>query len=97
MLRSLNGDRVPARGVPPARRPNRIRLRRPGDVGIGLALVENGYRVFFTGTTDLVQRMQVARRELALESLFARLDRYHLLILDDLAYGRPVTVVSDIG
>ena len=53
---------------------------------IGLALVENGYRVFFTRTTDLVQRMQVARRELALESLFARLDRYHLLILDDLAY-----------
>ena len=66
-------------------------------MGIGLALVENGYRVFFTGTTDLVQRMHVARRELALESLFARLDRYHLLILDDLAYGRPVTVVSDIG
>ena len=38
---------------------------------IGLALVENGYRVFFTRTTDLVQRMQVARRELALESLLA--------------------------
>ena len=53
---------------------------------IGLALVENGYRVFFTRTTDLVQRMQVARRELALESLLARLDRYHLVILDDLAY-----------
>ena len=42
--------------------------------------------MFFTRTTDLVQRMQVARRELALESLLARLDRYHLLILDDLAY-----------
>ena len=55
---------------------------------IGLALVENGYRVLFTRTTDLVQRMQVARRELALESLLARLDRYHLLILDDLAYVR---------
>ena len=53
---------------------------------IGLALVENGYRVLFTRTTDLVQRLQVARRELALESLLARLDRYHLLILDDLAY-----------
>ena len=55
---------------------------------IGLALVENGYRVLFTRTTDLVQRMQVARRELALESLLARLDRIHLLILDDLAYVR---------
>ena len=50
---------------------------------ISLALVENGYRVLFTRTTDPVQRMQVARRELALESLLARLDRYHLLILDD--------------
>ena len=47
-----------------------------------------GYRVLFTRTTDLVQRLQVARRELALESLLARLDRYNLLILDDLAYVR---------
>ena len=53
---------------------------------IGLAPVENGYRVLFTRTTDLVQRLQVARRELALESLLTRLDRYHLLILDDIAY-----------
>ena len=30
--------------------------------------------------------MQVARRELALEAMLARLDRYHLLILDDIAY-----------
>ena len=55
---------------------------------IGLALVENGYRVLFTRTTDLVQRLQVARRELALESQLARLDRFNLLILDDLAYVR---------
>jgi DNA replication protein DnaC len=53
---------------------------------IGLALVENGWRVLFTRTTDLVQRLQVARRELALESALAKLDKYHLLILDDLAY-----------
>ncbi len=53
---------------------------------IGLALIENGYRVLFTRTTDLVQKLQVARRELALESALAKLDRFHLLILDDLAY-----------
>lgn len=53
---------------------------------IGLGLIENGWRVLFTRTTDLVQRLQVARRELALESVIARLDKYHLLILDDLAY-----------
>jgi DNA replication protein DnaC len=54
--------------------------------GIGLALVENGARVLFSRTTDLVQRLQVARRELALEATIAKLDRFDLLILDDLAY-----------
>ena len=53
---------------------------------LGLALVENGWRVMFARTTDLVQRLQVARRELALESTIAKLDRYDLLILDDIAY-----------
>lgn len=53
---------------------------------ISLALVENGWRVLFVRTTDLVQRLQVARRELALENAIARLDKYHLLVLDDLAY-----------
>ena len=53
---------------------------------LGLALVENGWRVLFTRTSDLVQRLQVARRELALESAIAKLDRYDLLILDDIAY-----------
>jgi len=53
---------------------------------IGLALVENGWRALFTRTSDLVQRLQVARRELALEAAINRLDRFDLLILDDLAY-----------
>jgi DNA replication protein DnaC len=53
---------------------------------IGLALIDNGWRVLFSRTSDLVQRLQVARRELALESALAKLDKYHLLILDDIAY-----------
>ena len=53
---------------------------------LGFALVENGWRVLFARTTDLVQRLQIARRELALEAAIAKLDKYHLLILDDLAY-----------
>ena len=53
---------------------------------IGQGLVENGWRVLFARTTDLVQRLQVARRELALEAALAKLDKYHLLILDDFAY-----------
>lgn len=54
--------------------------------GIGLKLVEHGYRVHFARTTDLVQKLQVARRELALESAIDKLSRFDLLILDDLAY-----------
>jgi DNA replication protein DnaC len=53
---------------------------------IGLALIENGWRVLFTRTTDLVQKLQSARRDLALESALNKLDKFHLLILDDLAY-----------
>lgn len=53
---------------------------------IGLALIENGWRVLFTRTTDLVQKLQTARRDLALENALAKLDKFHLLILDDLAY-----------
>jgi DNA replication protein DnaC len=53
---------------------------------IGLALIENGWRVMFARTSDLVQKLQIARRELALEAAINRLDRFHLLILDDLAY-----------
>ena len=53
---------------------------------IGFALIENGRRVLFTRTSELVQRLQVARRELVLESTLAKLDKHHLLILDDISY-----------
>lgn len=42
--------------------------------------------MLFTRTTDLVQRLQAARRDLQLEAAITKLDKYHLLILDDLAY-----------
>ena len=53
---------------------------------IGLALIEKGWRVMFVRTSDRVQKLQVARRELTLENAINRLDRFDLLILDDLAY-----------
>jgi len=53
---------------------------------MGLALLEKGYRVLFTRTSDLVQKLQVARRELTLESAINRLDNFDLLILDDITY-----------
>lgn len=54
--------------------------------GLGRRLIDQGYRVFFTRTTDLVQRLQTARRELTLPSAIEKLDKLDLLILDDLSY-----------
>ena len=53
---------------------------------LGHALVENGYRVLFARTTDLVQKLQTARQDLALAAAIGKLDKYDLLILDDLSY-----------
>ena len=53
---------------------------------LGNALVDAGYRVLFTRTTDLVQQLQTARQELKLATAIEKLDKYHLLILDDLSY-----------
>lgn len=54
---------------------------------IGHALIEAGYRVLYTRTTDLVQRLQAARRDLSLETALAKLDKFDLLILDDITYA----------
>jgi DNA replication protein DnaC len=45
-------------------------------------------RVLFTRTTDLVQKLQAARRDLTLPALLAKLDRFDCLVLDDLGYVR---------
>jgi DNA replication protein DnaC len=55
---------------------------------LGQALIEHGWRVLFTRTTDLVQRLQAARRDLVLETAIAKLDRFDLIVLDDLCYAR---------
>lgn len=53
---------------------------------LGYALVDAGYRVLFTRTTDLVQQLQTARQELKLAAAIEKLDKYHLIVLDDLSY-----------
>lgn len=55
---------------------------------IGHALIEAGYRVLYTRTTELVQKLQAARRDLVLESALTKLDKFQLLILDDITYVR---------
>lgn len=63
---------------------------------LGRALVENGYRVLFTRTTDLVQRLQTARQELGLAAAIDKLDRFHLLVLDDLSYVRKTQAETSV-
>ena len=49
-------------------------------------MIDAGYRVLFTRTTDLVQHLQAARQDLKLATALEKLDKYHLLVLDDLSY-----------
>jgi len=56
--------------------------------GIGHALIDQGYKVLFVRTSELVQRLQAARRDLRLPAELAKLDRFDLLVLDDLSYAR---------
>ena len=46
-----------------------------------------GHRVFYARTSDLVQRLQAARRDLVLEAALAKLDKFDLIILDDITYA----------
>ena len=54
---------------------------------IGHELISRrGYQVLFTPTFKLVQRLLVAKRELTLEAELRRLDRFAVVILDDIGY-----------
>ena len=56
--------------------------------GIGHALIDAGYRVLFMRTSEMVQRLQAARQSLQLPSALTKLDRFDLLVLDDISYVR---------
>jgi len=56
--------------------------------GIGHALIERGHKVLFSRTSELVQRLQAARRDLRLPAELAKLDRFDLLVLDDFSYAK---------
>ena len=52
------------------------------------ALIDVGKRVLFTRTIDIVQRLQIARRDLSLIGALEKLDKFDLVVLDDLSYVR---------
>jgi DNA replication protein DnaC len=53
---------------------------------IGNELVQRGYRVLFTATYALVQRLLAAKRDLRLEKELGLLDAFDAVILDDIGY-----------
>jgi len=55
---------------------------------IGHSLVAQGVRVRYTSTVALVQQLQQARKELRLDDALHKLDKYAVLILDDIGYVR---------
>jgi DNA replication protein DnaC len=55
---------------------------------LGRALIDVGRRVLFMRCSDLVQRLQAARRDLRPPQELSKLNRFDLLILDDLSYVR---------
>ena len=50
------------------------------------AMIERGKRAKFFSATSLVQQLQQAKLELVLPAMLKRLDRYDLLVIDDLGY-----------
>ena len=53
---------------------------------IGHELLQRGYEVLFVPAFKLVQRLLAAKKDLALEAVLRRLDRFDAVILDDLGY-----------
>ncbi len=49
-------------------------------------VIRHGYTVLYTPTFKLVQQLLVAKRELRLEGLLKKLDRYAIVAMDDIGY-----------
>lgn len=64
--------------------------------GIGYALIEHNIRVKFMTATALVQSLQKAREELGLTDALNRLDKYAVIILDDIGYVKKSDMESQV-
>jgi DNA replication protein DnaC len=53
---------------------------------LGYELIQQGRTVLFTPTFRLVQQLLAAKRQLGLESVLRKLDKFDAVILDDLGY-----------
>lgn len=64
--------------------------------GIGEKLIERGFRVLFTRTTEIVQKLQAAKRSLSLPSALEKLDKYDCLCLDDFGYVKKDEIETSV-
>ena len=71
---------------------NLVAVGRPGAgkshllAAIGHELVLQGKAVMWTSTAELMQKLLLAKRDLRLPQMLSGLDRYELLVLDDIGY-----------
>lgn len=63
---------------------------------IGHGLIAQSKRVKFTSSTALVQHLQKAREALNLDEVLKKLDKYELLILDDIGYVKKSDSESQV-
>lgn len=63
---------------------------------IGYSLIEKGVRVKFSTSTAVVQDLQKAKETLGLTEALKKLDKYELLILDDIGYVKKSDSESQV-
>ena len=63
---------------------------------IGHHLIERGYRCKFFPAVALVQQLQQAKRDLELMAAMSKLDRYGLIIVDDIGYVRKTDAETQV-
>jgi DNA replication protein DnaC len=63
---------------------------------IGHAQVQCGRRILFSPAAAVVQHLQQAKRQLELPRALSRLDKYAMLILDDIGYVKPSESESSV-
>lgn len=64
--------------------------------GLGYKLIEHGYRVKFMSANLLVQQLQQAKEELKLSEALMKLDKYSVLILDDIGYVQKTSEETSV-
>jgi DNA replication protein DnaC len=64
--------------------------------GIGYALIEKNVRVKFTTATGIVQDLQRAKANLCLAEVLTRMDKYDVIIVDDIGYIKKTSQETQV-